>query len=184
MTPAEREYALKGLDESRERLLSALRGLSREQLEYRPSADRWSVAECAEHIIVVEQFVLEGLRNLVKQPPDSAKRSDWEGRDLLLVKTVAERTTRLQAPERICPNGRWPIEKLAPEFEAHRTRSREFVASLEEDLRSRTYLHPALVDAYQCILLIASHCDRHCAQGEEVMSTPGFPAAKHESVAG
>jgi hypothetical protein len=186
MTPAERESALKGLDDSRQRLLGAVRGLSREQLEYRPSADRWSVAECVEHIILVETYVLEELEGLVKQTPDSSRRSDWEGRDVPLVKRVAARVNRLRAPEGFRPNGRWPIEKLAPEFEAARARSREFVASLEGDLRSRLYLHPALgeIDAYQCILLIAGHCDRHRAQSEEVMWTSGFPGQSETNAVG
>jgi hypothetical protein len=45
MTPADREFALKGLDDRRKRLLATLRRLSREQLEYRQAPDRWSVAE-------------------------------------------------------------------------------------------------------------------------------------------
>jgi uncharacterized damage-inducible protein DinB len=186
MTSAEREFTLKGLDDSREHLLGALQRLSREQLEYRPSADRWSVAECVEHIILVEKYVLKGLEGLVKQPPDTSKHSDWEGRDVHLVKRVAERVNRLKAPEGFRPNGRWPIEKLAAEFEPARAQSREFVGSLEGDLRSRVYLHPALgeIDAYQFILFIVGHCDRHRAQSEEVMSTPGFPRQSETRVVG
>jgi len=40
MTPAEREAVLKSLTESRERLLRAVEGLSREQLHFRRAPDR------------------------------------------------------------------------------------------------------------------------------------------------
>ena len=52
MTSAERELALQNLAESRERLLRMANGLTREQLHYRPATERWSVAECLEHIVM------------------------------------------------------------------------------------------------------------------------------------
>jgi hypothetical protein len=180
MTPADREFALKGLDESRERLLGTVRGLSREQLEYRPAPDRWSVAENLEHIILAEKFVLVRLEGPVQQTPGLSKQSNWEGRDEPLVRKLAgERMDRFQAPEAFRPIGRWPIETLLTEFEAARVLSREFAASTQGDLRSRFFRHPAPavgeIDGYQLLLLIGAHCDRHCTQSEEVMVSPGFP---------
>src|ERR1700730_5899050 len=113
MTAADREFALKALDESRERLRATVRGLSREQLEYRPAPNRWSVAECVEHIILAEKFVLGRLEGLARQAPDSSKLSNWEGRDERLVRQVAEeREGRVQAPEAFRPIGRWPIGRV------------------------------------------------------------------------
>jgi hypothetical protein len=177
MTPEERELVLTGLDDSRARLLAAVHGLSPAQLAHRPAADRWSVAECIEHIIVVETFVRDGLPGLVAQAPDASKRSAWEGQDVPLVDKVAGRANRRQAAEGARPSGRWPIETLAREFETARGRTRDLVAGLDGDLRSHVRLHPALgeIDAYQFILFIVGHCNRHCAQAEEVMATPGFP---------
>jgi Uncharacterized protein conserved in bacteria len=144
MTPADREFALKGLDDSRKRLLATLRGLSREQLEYRPAPDRWSVAENLEHIIVTEKFVLGRLEGPAQQAPDSPQHSSWQGRDELFVRMLAEqREHRFQAPERLRPTGRWSTEALVAEFEAARGLSREFAASTQADLRSRFVRHPA-----------------------------------------
>jgi DinB superfamily len=52
MTSAERETLLKNLEESRERLLAVAKNLSCEQLHYRSAPDRWTVAECMEHIVI------------------------------------------------------------------------------------------------------------------------------------
>ena len=78
MTSTDRAFVLKGLDISRERLIRAVQRLSREQLEYRPAADRWSVAENLEHVIVSEQYVLGRVEGLIQEAPDSSRHSNWE----------------------------------------------------------------------------------------------------------
>jgi DinB superfamily len=161
MTPADREFALKGLDDSRERLLRMLSGLSREQLAFRPAPDRWSVAENLEHVIVAEKFVVGRLEGSPQQAADSPNHSRWEGRDEPLVRKLAEeRGDRFQAPEPFRPIGRWPTETLVGAFEAARARSREFAASTQADLRNRFFRHPAPavgeIDGYQLLLLIGA----------------------------
>ena len=42
MTPAERERAVNYLTQSRDNLLRTIRGLSREQLQFKSAPDRWS----------------------------------------------------------------------------------------------------------------------------------------------
>src|SRR5471032_3010278 len=134
MTPADREFALKILDDSRERLLGMLQGLSREQLEFRPSPDRWSVAENLEHIILTERFVLGALDNPKPFTPDPSKRSRWEGRDNAFIRKLTEgRDDRFTAPDALRPTGRWATETLVAEFEAARVPTRAFAASTQLD---------------------------------------------------
>jgi hypothetical protein len=73
MTPAERDRAKKYLEKTREDFLNAARSLSRDQLEYKPSPDRWSVAEALEHIIIVEGRVLGMIEKTVQQAPNASK---------------------------------------------------------------------------------------------------------------
>lgn len=177
MTPAEREFALKELDGSQERLLGIVRGLSREQLEYRTAPERWSVAECLEHIIVVERLMFETLGDRAQQAPDPSKHGDWEGRDKALAKQmVLGRKEPKQSPAMFRPTGRWPTEKLPQEFEAVRGRTREFSAT-SGDLRSCLLVHPVLgqLDGYQWLLIVAGHCERHRLQVEEVIASASFP---------
>ncbi len=180
MTPAERELLLKNLEESRERLLLMAKNLSREQLHYRPAADRWTVAECVEHIATVEARVLVAIQKALEAGPDSSKRSVMEGKDDALVAGVVARVARFKAPEPLVPTGRWPDEQLLKEFEGTRQQTRAFAASTTADLRRHFYKHPALgdLDLYQWMLLIAGHCDRHRVQSEEVMASPDFPRAR------
>ena len=179
MTSVERELALSQLAESRERLLRMAQSLSREQLHYCPAPGRWTVAECLEHITTVEKHVLGQIQTTLETGPDSSKRSAMEGEDDALIARVAGRVNRFQAPEILAPTGRWLDQQLFKEFEGVRQQTRDFAAGTAADLRSHFFRHPAIgeLDLFQWLLLIAAHCDRHRAQGEEVMASPGFPRA-------
>jgi uncharacterized damage-inducible protein DinB len=176
MTPAERERAIASLRDSRERLLATARKLSPSQLAYRPAPDRWSVAECLEHIILVESSILGAIEKTVRQSADSP-RSVIED-DALLAKVV-DRTERSKGPEHVMPTGRWPHHELLREFEAARKRTAEFAATTDADLRQSAFPHPGFgpLDCYQWLLLIAAHGERHRAQADEVMASAEFPRA-------
>ncbi len=179
MTPGERERAIHALSESRERLLAMVQRLSPSQLAFKPAADRWSVAECVEHIIVVEQAILGRITGALQQPADAAQHSAFEGSDEPLVERVTNRSEKVQAPEMIHPTGRWPHDQLLAEFRAARGRTSDFAAKTDADLRQHLTPHPRLgpLDCYQWLLLIAAHGERHRAQAEEVMASAGFPRA-------
>lgn len=145
MTSAEREPLLKKLAESRESLLRMAQGLSGEQLHHRPAPGRWTVAECLEHIAVVEGRLLGSIQKTLEAGPDSSKRSAMEGKDDALVANVAGRATRIPAPQVLTPTGRWPDEQLLTEFEAARHRTRDFAASTAADLRRHFYKHPVVM---------------------------------------
>jgi hypothetical protein len=110
VTPAEREFALHHLAQSRESLLRMPQGLSREQWDYRPAPDRWTVAECVEHIVTVEARLLDRIQESLENDSDPSRRSALEGQDHALVANSAARVARLQAPEVLIPSGRWPHE--------------------------------------------------------------------------
>jgi uncharacterized damage-inducible protein DinB len=177
MTSSERESILKNLAESRDRLLRAAQGLSREQLHYRAAPGRWTVAECLEHLTAVEGAVLGIIQRTLSEGPDASKRSAFEGKDAALVEDIAGRITRFQAPEFLAPSGRWSDDQLLKEFDAARRNTGEFASSTEADLRRHFFKHPVFgdLDLYQWLLLVAAHCDRHRTQAEEVMASTGFP---------
>ena len=180
MTSAERELALQNLAESRERLLRMAHDLSREQLHYRCAPERWSVAECLEHIVTVEKRLLDRIQTTLEKGPDSSRRSALEGQDDKMVADAVARVRRFVAPEILAPSGRVPDDRLLPEFEAARQRSCDFAASTQADLRSHFFKHPIFgdLDLYQWLLMIGAHCDRHRVQSEEVIASEGFPDAK------
>jgi hypothetical protein len=72
-----------------------------------------------------------------------------------------------------------------PEFNATRKHTREFVAASNDDLRSRSFRHFqfGLLDCYQWLVCIGSHCDRHRVQIEKVKASAGFPRQRGGKVA-
>lgn len=176
MTPDERERASVYLRETRENLLRTTSSLSPTQLQYKPAPDRWSVAECLEHITLTEDLIFGNINNALQQASESTTSSMG---DQGIVQIVADRSTRVKGPERLMPSGRWAHDQLLGEFESVRKRTAEFAATTEVPLRQYSFPHPMLgaIDCYQWLLLIGAHGERHRAQAEEVIADPGFPRA-------
>jgi DinB superfamily len=176
MSPSEREHLSKHLAETRENLLCVTRGLSPTQLQYKPAQDRWSVAECLEHIAVVETLVLGNIHKTLEQ---ADALSALAMADDAITKRVVDRSNRAKAPAPIVPTGRWSCELVLGEFEGARQRTTDFVASTDLPLRQHGFPHPRFgyLDCYQWLLLAAGHGERHRAQVEEVIADAGFPRA-------
>lgn len=175
LTAAEREHAVKLLEASRDAMLKAIDGLSDEQWKWKPAPERWSVAECAEHIASTEALLPQLLEQLMQSP--AGPPPEKPAKDEEVVRWVRDRNQRFQAPNEIRPTGRFATrEELVKGFTEGRQRLIEYVRTTQEPLRSRTRAHPAgPLDGYQWILLVAGHTDRHLAQIKEVMATEGFP---------
>lgn len=178
MTPADRERAVSYLTQTRDNLLRATNGLSPAQWGFKSAPGRWSVAECLEHIVTVENRVLDNISNVLHQSADSSKQSSFDGRDDELLQIVTDRTARREAPEAVQPSSRWPHDRLLGEFLSARQRSIDLAAT-GSDLRRHFFAHRAFgeLDCYQWLLLLAAHGDRHRAQMEEVLAAPNFPRA-------
>ncbi len=180
MTPAERERALAYLAETRENLHRSTKSLSATQLQFKPAPDRWSVAECLEHIAIVEDFILSAINNTLQQPPPASFKPAMSD-DVLdeRLKKATERATRVKAPANLEPTGRRPHDQLHSEFDAVRKRTADFISSTNAPLRQTGFPHPLMgnLDCYQWVLLIGGHGERHRAQAEEVMADANFPRA-------
>jgi hypothetical protein len=181
----EREFVLLHLAESRERLVEAVEGLSFEQRYFRPAEDRWSVADCVEHITVLEADLFKRLQQVIQTPPEPGREtearlpeSDVSRMDRIILERLPLREVRAAAPAGMLPSGRWPeFEELMRQFEATRERTLRFAAVTQADLRGHSLPHPilGLLDCYQWLLFFASHCERHVRQMEEVKNDARFP---------
>jgi hypothetical protein len=176
-TAAERERLIAYLMTSRELLEEATRGLSAEQLRYKPAPDRWSVAECLEHLARAEQTILGVVKRALAAPavPPAASATVRE-RDQMILRLASDRTEKFRAPEPLEPSGTPPDESMRT-FRARREATLEFVRRSQEDLRGHAADHPLFknADAYQWLLLAAAHVERHVQQIREVQAAPGFP---------
>jgi len=179
MSPAERAYLLEQLESSKKEMLASIQGLSPAQWSFKPAPEVWSVQECAEHIILAENFIFGGAQQVLKTPAvDRPERSNEEV-DRKIVAGVQDRSHKAKAPEPIVPSGKFATpEDAAREFTARRDKTIAYVTATNDELRVHVGPGPAgLMDAYQFLLLLAAHSARHTAQIREVESNPNYPKA-------
>jgi hypothetical protein len=182
LTQEERDHAIAELEGSKKAFLDATKGLSPAQWNFKAAPDRWSMAECAEHIALSEGFIF-GLvsERIMKAPANPEKRDAAKGKDELIVKLMQDRTHKATAPEPIDPlkHGVMPPEESVQLFLDGRAHAIEYVKTTQDDLRDHLFDHPVpaigTLDGYQWIMLISGHTRRHTLQILEVKADPRFP---------
>ena len=158
------------------RFLASVEGLSEAQWNYKPAPDRWSIAECAEHITASEPFI----RNMAAESTKTELAADTAGttnQDQKILTFLVDRSTKFKAPEPLIPTNRFATPAAA--IEAFKKERGETIAlaSGNVDLRTHGSKHFALgpLDSYGWILFLSAHSERHTLQIEEVKADPNFP---------
>jgi hypothetical protein len=177
MSPAERAYLLEQLETSKKEMLASIQGLSAAQWTFKPAPEVWSVQECAEHIILAENYIFGGAQQILKSPAVDRPAISNEEVDHKIVAGVQDRSHKVKAPEAIVPSGKFATpEDAAREFTARRDKTIAYVTTTTDALRVHVGPGPAgPMDAYQFLLLLAAHSARHTAQIREVESNVGYP---------
>lgn len=181
LTQEERDKGIAELEGSKKAFLDATKGLSAAQWNFKPAPDRWSVAECADHIALAEGFIFGRITDgVMKTPLTPEKRPTTAGKDDKLVPMLQDRTHKATAPEPIDPT-KTPMSgpDAVKLFLESRTKTEEFIKTTQEDLRDHIYEHPVpaigAMDAYQWVLFLSGHTRRHTLQILEVKADPKFP---------
>jgi len=178
LTPEERDFALKQFESSRDSFLKSISGLSQKQWTFKPSPDRWSVAEVAEHITLAESMIFGLVQKTMQFPPAPEKREQVKGKDQVILQRVPDRSHKAQAPEVLKPTGKFATEaELVKAFTERREANMNYIRTTNDDLRDHFFDHPVFgtLDGYQWLLFVTTHCARHTAQIEEVKADPNFP---------
>jgi hypothetical protein len=175
LTTADRDTLLSNFERSTAAFTASLNGLSDAQWNYKATPDRWSIAECAEHIAESESFIRGFIEKAVfaggtKATPEAKK-------DDAIMKFIVNREQKFQAPEPLKPVNKYktPAEALAA-FNQSRAKNIALIKS-HDDLRDVAGMHPAFkeVDGYGWFLFLSGHTLRHTAQIEEVKASAGYP---------
>jgi hypothetical protein len=182
LSAAERDQAKRLLAESRQGFLKAIEGLTPAQWTFKPAPDRWSIQECAEHIVTVEQVVQgQVVAKALSGPREPLRRTEVKFTDAFLIAALPDRSHKVQAPEMVAPKGRLATqEAVVSAYDACRKALEGQMETSQADWRTRFAPHPffGTLDLYQWTLLSAGHTARHTQQIEEVKRSPGFPAAE------
>jgi DinB superfamily len=162
--------------------VGATKGLSPAQWNFKPTADRWSIAEIVEHMVLAQEFMLGTVQEQFTKTP-AAEDRDSKAVDAMILNQLPDRTTEFHAPGFLEPTGRWTpsaaMDRLRKNFA-------QLSAILDApDLRGHAADAPLLkvlskgeyntMDGFQWILTAAAHTERHTKQILEARADDNLP---------
>jgi uncharacterized damage-inducible protein DinB len=180
LNDSERAFLIEQMEMSKKAFLSSISGLSDAQWTFKPAPNVWSVAECAEHIVLSETFLFDTSQQILKSPAVPRPEKSNSEFDHQLAIGVQDRSHKATAPEPIDPAGK--TASLTPadaarQFTEKRDKNEAYVKSTMDDLRVHVAPGPAgPMDSYQFLVLMATHTARHTAQIKEVQANANYPA--------
>jgi hypothetical protein len=169
---AEIKALLDILQRTEQSFISAVNGVSANQAAFRTAPGRWTIAEIAEHIALVEETLL----TLLSAPEFSAQEPN-RSIDDKIHRHATDRRRPIPAPEFVIPAGRTGVSESIEKFRKGRAQSRELAHKTAQDMRNRRVNHPVAgnIDAYQCMLILAYHPQRHIGQLDEIKAHADYP---------
>ena len=159
--------------------------LTAQQLNWKPSAEQWSVAQCFDHLVTANAAYFPTFDQVLS---GDKKNTFWEslpwlpsvwGR--LLIKAVSPESKRkLKAPKLIRPSTSSIDRAVIRRFVAQQDQVIQYMRATEGlDLERIHVTSPimnlitySLLDAYR---IIVNHEKRHFLQARRVLETAGFP---------
>ena len=174
ITNDERNRLLSYYHATRKQILDAVSGLSEAQMNFKPAAEKWSVAQVLEHLTLTQPYMFSGVERILAHSaprPESGTVSTEQ-----LVATMTDRSKPAQAPGELRPTGRWQAVELPAEFRTRRDNMIQWISTTKEPL-TRTWGNwgGTTITAYQALNMIPAHSERHLKQINEVKANPNFP---------
>lgn len=173
----EREMAITYLSETKQELLNTVKSLNNDQLNFKVNEEIWSIAECIEHLAISEHLIFEWSQNAIL---NSADEGEIAFQDSMLIRILTDRSQKSKTIGVLEPNGKYEtVSQALKDFIKQREDHIDYVKKTKDPLRTSYFDFPfGKGDAYQVILLLAAHTERHTKQIREVMSHKDFPKSK------
>jgi uncharacterized damage-inducible protein DinB len=178
VSQGERDRAMSSLHASRKMFLDSVSGLSKDQWTFKATPDRWSIADCAEHIALTEDYLMSMIKDKILAAPVSEGKKSDPSKDEKIEAVLTDRSKKAQAPEPLQPSHKFATPQDAVEhFRKSRDANIRWIETTTADLRDHLAESRALgdLDAYQWVLYISAHTERHTAQINEVKESPNYP---------
>ena len=159
--------------------------LNSQQLNWKPSADSWSVAQCLDHLITINREYYPIFDRIVSGEHRKAFLSRLPflpavfGR--MMVKVLSPNShQKLKAPRAAQPSSSSIDPQIVERFVAQQSETLAKMRSLENRDPAKTIITSpfasvvvySLLDTFR---LMVAHERRHFAQAQRVMETDGFP---------
>jgi hypothetical protein len=172
--------------EAKANLRPLIAGLDDAQFNWRPATDRWSVAECIDHLVVIGGLTIPLLDAGIQQAADKGWKSNgpfkYGAIGNWIVRQVGPRDEKhkrkFKAPKMYAPAGHHSISRLEQAFVKLQDQFVEVVHRANGyDLGRVKLASPAArflrLSLGQWIALLAGHQKRHLQQAQEVKDALG-----------
>jgi hypothetical protein len=130
-----------------------------------------------EHIAASEDLLRQMAEGQIKQQAAPVPDRDLKKTDDRVLEVIPDRSRKFQAPEQLRPKNQFGSPDAAlKHFIESRAKTVELLKSTP-DLRAHVVESGLLgkIDAYERILFVAAHSERHTKQLLEVKADPKFP---------
>jgi hypothetical protein len=177
-TKQERKQAVELLKDSKADLQKEMKGLSKSQLDFKPSPTSWNIRECFFHIASVEEKSWSLIESAMKKPSQSRERAKVQQTDDELLQKLYGNTEYVEAIDQLLQlKAEWKnIGEAQAAFKAARMQHLKYIKNTTEDLRNHFINMPfGTVDCYQFLLFIAAHSEQHHEQIRQIILHPAFP---------
>ncbi len=147
-------------------------------MNFKVSADRWSVKACVQHLALTEKDLWKWAEATLKKPANGENRKEIKMTDQEIINLSTDRSQKFNAQESAMPEqSKWNTsEEAMNAFKEERMMLIKYVKTTTEDVRNHvTKSLFGSIDAYQVMLVISSHTARHTKQIEEVKANAAFP---------
>jgi hypothetical protein len=161
--------------------------LDTRQLNWQVGADRWSVAQCLDHLLAANRLMLRAADDALA---GSAPRSVWQRLPILpavlgrmLIRSQSPGATRrFTAPVQAHPASSGIEADIVQRFLAQHQDAVARLQALDADRAARAIMTSPFIKVVTYSVLdgwrlILAHDRRHVQQAHGVMRSPGFPAS-------
>jgi hypothetical protein len=172
MTPRDREHLLAHMQMTENWLIDEVAPLSQGQLDFRMAPDKWTIAEVVRHLVIAEPTYWTLFQEGMNQPPRKLEKQAtdadvlWYGID----RTRHEKTEPYKDPKGQTIEVRASLDT----FRKLHAMMLGYAQTTDQDLRGHAVADWG-TDAYQCLLEISTHAQRHILQIREIKAARGFP---------
>lgn len=170
-----------------QKVREAFDGATVEQLNWKPAPERWSVAQCLDHLIVADAAYFPILQRIVDGDYKAPWRVRWSPLNglwgwALLAQTKEEGKNKMKALPKFAPTSSDFDGAIVDRFHAHLNTLLDYFARCEDvDLDRTIIVSPALSFVTYSLrvtfTLLVQHAHRHINQAIRVTQIDGYPAS-------
>lgn len=178
LTKGERKFIVSQLKSTKTDLVSTVKDLSEAQLNYKQSAESWSIKESVSHLTLAEKRWWRLLEMAMKEPANPEKRARLKLSDEGLIETLKKNNAEMLSPASFDPSkaNSESINEALSAFRISRLQYLKYAKTTTEDLRNHFIQMPfGWIDCYQFFIFLAMHSDGHAERINKLIRQPGFP---------